>query len=152
MPKKLSEHFTLEELVFSQTAARKKIDNTPPPEIVANLTRLANTLEIVRSQLGDVQIQVSSGYRSPALNKAIGGAKKSLHMKGLAVDFTAPTFGTVLQTARRVAKIDLGYDQIIYEFGHWVHLGLQETDKAPRHQLLSFFGDEYLDGLISKPT
>lgn len=152
MVKKLSEHFTLEELLFSQTAARKKIDNTPTPEILANLARLAGVLEVVRAELGNVAIHVSSGYRSPALNKAIGGAKHSRHMRGLAVDFTAPAFGTVLQTARKIASLDLGYDQIIHEFGRWVHLGIAEPGAKPQGELLSYFGGDYLKGLISKPA
>jgi len=153
MPKKLSDHFTLEELVFSQTATRDGIDNTPPPQVVANLRRLAQTLEQVRELLGGAPILVSSGYRSPALNKAVGGARNSAHMLGLAVDFTAPASGTVLQVARRVAASDIAYQQVIHEFGAWVHLGLAPDGAAPQREQLSIFqGTGYLDGIISKPA
>ena len=149
MPKQLSEHFTLEEMVISQTAARKGIDNTPTPEIVANLKKTAALLEEVRALLG-VPILVSSGYRCPALNKAVGGAKASAHMLGLAADFTAPAFGTVLQVAKKIAASNIAFDQIIHEYGTWVHIGLREGE--PRREKLSIFtGTGYLPGLISKP-
>ena len=135
-------------MVLSQTAARKDIDNTPTPEIVANLRLTVATLEEIRTLLG-VPILVSSGYRSPALNKAVGGSKSSAHMQGLAADFTAPGFGTVLQVARKIAASDIAYDQLIYEFGSWVHIGLGTG--AFRQQDLSIFtGTGYLPGIIGK--
>ena len=150
MPKKLSEHFTLEEMIFSQTAARKGIDNTPTPAIMANLKKTAALLEQVRAALGGVPILVSSGYRSPELNKAIGGAKASAHMLGLAADFTAPAAGTVLQVAKKIAAAGIEFDQLIYEYGTWVHIGLREG--APRRETLSIFkGTGYLKGILSKP-
>jgi zinc D-Ala-D-Ala carboxypeptidase len=152
MPRSLSEHFTLDELVLSQTAAREGIDNTPAPEIVRNLRRLAETLEDVRDVLGGVPILISSGYRSPALNAAIGGAKNSRHMLGLAADLTAPSFGTVMQVARAIATSDIVYDQVIHEFGTWVHFGLSPDGEAPRRQRLSIFtGTGFLNGIVGKP-
>lgn len=152
MPKKLTEHFTLEELVISQTAARKGIDNSPSPEIIRNLTSVASILEDVRALLGGIPILISSGYRSPELNKAIGGARMSAHMAGLAADFTAPGFGTVLQVARKIASSPVPFDQVIYEYGSWVHLGLSAPGIAPRRQTLTIFrGTGYLNGLISAP-
>jgi hypothetical protein len=149
MAKKLSEHFTLDEMILSQTAARKGIDNTPSAEIVANLKVMAATLEEIRALLG-APILISSGYRSPALNKAVGGSKKSAHMLGLAADFTAPGFGTVLQVAKKIAASDIAFDQVIYEFGSWVHVGLRV--EAPRREKLSIFtGTGYLPGIVSKP-
>ena len=152
MPKKLTEHFTLDELVASQTAARKGIDNTPSPVVQKNLVRLAKVLEEVRTLLGGVPIQISSGYRGPELNKAIGGSKTSAHMQGLAVDFTAPQFGTVMQTAKKIAASGIEFDQIIYEYGTWVHLGLAADGVAPRAQKLSIFkGTGYIAGIVSAP-
>jgi zinc D-Ala-D-Ala carboxypeptidase len=153
MPKNLSEHFTLEEFVVSQTAARKGIDNTPSADIVRNLRRLAAILEDVRSLLGGVFIMISSGYRSPALNAAVGGSKKSAHMIGLAVDFTAPSFGTVIQVARKISGSDISYDQLIHEYGSWVHIGLANKGVEPRKQNLSIFkGTGYLKGIVGKPS
>jgi zinc D-Ala-D-Ala carboxypeptidase len=152
MPKILTEHFTLDELVASQTAARRGIDNTPGAAALRHLKSLAEVLEEVRTLLGDVSLVISSGYRSPALNAAVGGSAKSAHMFGLAADFTAPKFGTVLQTAKKIAASGIAYDQLIHEYGSWVHLGLAAPGVAPRRQNLSIFqGTGYLPGIVAKP-
>jgi zinc D-Ala-D-Ala carboxypeptidase len=135
----LTEHFTLEEFTDSQTAARKGIPNVPPvgsPER-ANLMRTAETMELVRMMLGDKPVLVSSGYRSPAVNAAVGGSKSSAHMSGLAVDFSCPGFGTPKAICKKLEPRmrELGIDQLIHEFDSWVHLGL--TGGAPRHQALT---------------
>ena len=149
MPRFLSPHFTLDELVLSQTAARRGIDNTPSPEILRHLRRLADVLEQVRHVLDDGPVLVSSGYRCAALNRAVGGARNSAHLDGLAADLTAPTFGTVMQVARAIASSAIEYDQVIHEYGTWVHLGLARRDREPRRQQLSVFrGTGYLTGII----
>jgi zinc D-Ala-D-Ala carboxypeptidase len=153
MPRQLSEHFTLDELVLSQVAARSGIDNTASKQIVQNLRELARVLEQVRTLLGDVPILISSGYRCPELNAAIGGSKSSAHMKGLAADFTAPAFGTVLQVARKVAASDIAFDQVIHEYGSWVHVGLANSGEEPRLQRLSIFRNTgYLKGIVTSPA
>ncbi len=150
LPRFLSEHFTLEEMILSQTAARRGIDNKPTPEIVKNLKETCALLEAVRIALGGVPILISSGYRSPALNKAVGGSKTSAHMEGFAADFTAPAFGTPLQVARAISAAGIAYDQLIHEFGVWVHIGLRAG--ALRKEDLSIFsGTGYLPGLRGKP-
>lgn len=143
----LSMHFSLAELVASQTAVRKGIDNTPSAVEVENLRRLAQVLETVRDLLGGVPIQISSGYRCPALNQAIGGSQTSVHCKGLAADFVAPRFGAPLEVATAIRDSGLPYDQLIHEYGRWVHLGLADDGMPPRREVLSFFGNGYLPGL-----
>ena len=116
----LSPHFTLAEMTFSDTATRKGIDNTPSPEVIANLTALCvNVLEPLRAALGPVHI--TSGYRSPALNVAIGGSKVSAHMEGKAADVNVP--GKTLAEVFNWLQANAPYDQIIREFppGGWVH-------------------------------
>jgi len=148
MAKMLSPNFSLDELVFSQTAARLGIDNTPDAQVLKNLKHLASQLELVRSALGDVPILISSGYRSDAVNIAVGGAAGSQHRSGLAVDFTAPRFGTVLQTAKAVAACGVPFDQVIYEFGKWVHLGVAAPDTQAKKQTLSIMvAGQYVGGL-----
>jgi len=148
MAKMLSPNFSLDELVFSQTAARLGIDNTPDAQVLKNLKHLASQLELVRSALGDVPILISSGYRSDAVNIAVGGAAGSQHRSGLAVDFTAPRFGTVLQTAKAVAACGVPFDQVIYEFGKWVHLGVAAPDTQAKGQTLSIMvAGQYVGGL-----
>jgi hypothetical protein len=149
--RRLSRHFTLEELTASRIAAREGIDNTPAPAVRRNLRRLARVLEQVRSLLGGAPILVSSGYRSPALNAAVGGSRASAHTAGLAADFTAPAYGPPLEVARRIAASNLRYDQLIYEYGVWVHLGLAPGRRKPRRQNLSIFkGTGYLPGIVSR--
>lgn len=128
----LSKHFTLAELTESQTATRKGIDNAPAPDIVANLQRLAIMLEQVRALVGG-PVMISSGYRSPALNKAVGGAAISAHVQGLAADISAPGWAPK-ELAKAIQSAGLAFDQLIYE-GTWVHIGLSAG--APRHQVLT---------------
>lgn len=149
--KRLTEHFTLEEMTISQTAARAGIDNTPSAAIVRNLRQTCEMLEAVRTTLGGAPILISSGYRSPALNKAVGGSKNSAHLEGLAADFTAPAFGTPFQIARAIAASSLAYDQLIHEFGVWVHLGLRQGALPRRENLSIFTGTGYLPGLRNGP-
>lgn len=117
----LSPHFSLDELTNSDTAARAGIDNTPPPDVLETLKHTCTGLEAVRVLLG-APLAVSSGYRSPALNKLVGGQANSQHCKGEAVDFTARQFGTPEQIVARLVASQLAYDQVILEFGRWVHI------------------------------
>lgn len=130
----LSTHFTLDEFTRSQKATRFNIDNTPSPRAIENMKRVAATLEQVR-QLVRAPLNVSSGYRSPALNRAVGGAENppSAHLFGLAVDFNASGL-TPRELAIKIRDSDIEYDQLIYE-GAWVHLGL--SIGAPRREVLT---------------
>lgn len=124
MTVKLSEHFTLEELTRSQTATERGIDNTPSGESVINLTKLAAMLEQVRSALGNLPITVTSAYRSPALNVAVGGVADSHHCFGGAADIECPAFGKPLQVCQAIVDADLPFGQIIHEFGSWCHISI----------------------------
>lgn len=130
MATRLSPHFTLEELTATQ---HRRLDNTPSPATLENLRRTAERMEEVRSLLGDRVIKVSSGYRSPAVNKAVGGAKTSAHLSGLAVDFVCPTFGSPAEVCAAIARSDLIFDQLIEE-GRWIHLS---ADPRGRRQVLT---------------
>jgi zinc D-Ala-D-Ala carboxypeptidase len=135
----LTPHFSLEEFVLSQTAARKNLPNMPPfgsPER-ASLQRLADTMEKVRDILNNHQILISSGYRSPKVNTAVGGSKNSAHMRGLAADFTCPDFGTPVEICKALKPhmADLAIDQLIHEYVTWCHLGLSAG--APRQMALT---------------
>jgi zinc D-Ala-D-Ala carboxypeptidase len=135
----LTEHFTLEEFTDSQTAARMGINNVPPqgsPER-KNLLRTAEVMEEVRTLLNNKPVLISSGYRSPQVNAAVGGSKTSAHMSGLAADFSCPGFGTPKAICKHLhAHMKaLGVDQLIYEYETWVHLGL--TTDAPRHMAMT---------------
>jgi zinc D-Ala-D-Ala carboxypeptidase len=133
---KLSEHFTLEEFVFSESATRLGLDNTPDTPAIANLVRMAAFMERIRTLLGDHPIAVHSGYRSPQVDSAVGGVITSAHCHGLACDFVSPTFGTPGETALAVLRSDLPYDQLILEYG-WVHVSLPQDGGVARRESLT---------------
>ena len=119
----LSANFTLEELTRSEVALRKGLDNTPDAETIANLTELALALEKVRDLLGK-PIHINSAYRGPKVNSAVGGSKTSAHMKGYAADFVCPAFGTPQDICHSIMDSTIDYDQLIHEFGAWVHISI----------------------------
>jgi hypothetical protein len=133
----LTPHFSLEELIASEIAARQGIDNTPSAEIIENLRTLARGLEALREVLGGKPIHVTSGYRSPKLNAAVGGAPNSMHMEGLAADILCPQFGAPLDVCRAIAKSGIATDQVIHEFGRWCHVAFAAAGKQARHELLT---------------
>lgn len=131
----LSPHFTLEEFVVSDTAARKGISNDPPVDLLSTLKRTATGLETVRMRLGGMPIIVNSGYRSLALNRAIGSKDTSQHVAGEAVDFICPRFGSPANIVAVLKDSDIQYDQLILEFANagrgWVHISFSAS---PRRQ------------------
>ncbi len=129
----LSPNFSLEELTLSQSASRAGLDNTPSSAVLATLTNTAKNLEAVRSLLNK-PILVSSGYRSPLVNKSVGGAAKSQHVEGKAVDFTCPQFGTPRQIVDKLKGSNIKFDQLILEFDRWVHISFNGT--MNRNQIL----------------
>ena len=130
---KLTDNFTLEELTAS-SLVRKGISNEPTEEIKQNLLKLAMKLEEVRTLLGH-PMTISSGYRSPEVNRIVGGSRNSAHMQGFAADFICPGFGTPYEVCDAIAKSGITFDQIIHEFGSWIHLGI--TDVNMRQDLLT---------------
>jgi zinc D-Ala-D-Ala carboxypeptidase len=134
----LSEHFTLEELTTTQV----RLDNQPPVGPLLNLKELAREqLEKVRALL-NVPIRINSGYRSPEVNKTIGGAATSQHVLGCAADFV-PVGMTLKEAYELIAKSDIQFDQLIYErpnpknYG-WIHIGRKSGGVKGRRQLLMY--------------
>lgn len=133
---KLSEHFSLEELTHSEIATRRGLDNTPPADVQEHLTELARSLELVRALLGKPML-VSSGYRAPAVNEAVGGSSHSAHCLGYAADFICPGFGTPQAVAKAIRDSGIPFDQVIYE-GTWVHFSIDPRQR--RQTLTAHFG------------
>ena len=125
----LSPHFTLAELTYTD---HRQLDNTPTQNEISNLQRLANFLEIVKATLGGKPVIITSGYRSKAVNDAVGSKDSSHHRLGLAADFRVP--GMTPDAVVR-ALLKLPYQQIIREFDAWTHISIPQTG-APRRQAL----------------
>jgi hypothetical protein len=143
---RLSGYYTLARLAYSDTARARGLDNTPPAAAIENLRRVARGLDQVRRLLGH-RLEISSGYRSPDLNAAVGGARASQHTRGEAVDFHCPGYGTPAAVARAIRDSHIAFDQCILEFGQWVHLSFSA---APRRRTLSIYSAQagYVEGLV----
>jgi len=133
----LSENFTLNELLRSDTANRLKIveQYTPSQAVIENLRKLCiNILQPLRNHLGK-QIRITSGFRCNRLNSTIGGARKSQHTEGKAADIEVDGM-TNEELMKAIIDLDLPYDQLIneYEPNGWVHVSFD--DKRNRKQIL----------------
>ena len=131
---KLTPHFTLDEITASAKARQLKLDNTPAPELLPRLVLLAELLERIRTTLA-VPVIVTSGYRSPPVNRAVGGVTSSDHTQGHAADFVAPGFGTASDVASLLAPLVsvLGIGQIILEGvkgKQWVHVSTRSPENS----------------------
>lgn len=130
---KLTEHFTLEELTYTD---HREFDNTPNEAELENLKRLAEFLEQVKSVLGGKPIMVNSAFRSKSVNDAVGSKDSSQHRLGCAADIRVP-YMTPDQVVKAVIASGIGYDQVIREFDRWTHISVPNTkDMTPRRQAL----------------
>jgi hypothetical protein len=148
---KLSKYISYEEATKSQTATRLGIENTPTPEQLSNMKYIANTIfDKVREFVGG-PLHASSFFRSPELNKAIGGSSStSQHMKGEAIDIDCDTFGNGTNNeVFEYIKNKLPFDQLIGEYPDasgkwaWVHVSLRK-DGQNRKQVLVKLKDKYI--------
>jgi len=158
---KLSEHLDLSEVTRSESAKRKGIANNPTPEHLENFKKLAeHVFEPIRNHFG-VPINISSGYRSKALNKAIGGSSTSDHCYGKAIDIDmdGSSSGVTNNDIFHWIKDNLKFKQLIAEFPQagklgWVHVAygdglnnnqiLVATKKAGKTVYLPYKGNEKL--------
>ena len=130
---KLSPHFSYDEMTRSQTAERNSIDNTPSNEQVDNLVALCdNILESIRVHYKK-PVTVTSGFRCLELNRKIGSTDRSQHTKGEAADFVVNGSPTVTEVWRWIIDSDLDFDQVIQEFGRWIHVSFKK-DGNNRHK------------------
>jgi hypothetical protein len=129
----LTEHFTLAELTAT---SHRQFDNTPNDTETANLQRLAEFLEQVKTVLGGKPIMVNSAFRSKQVNDSVGSKDTSQHRIGCAADFRVPGM-TPDAVVRAVIAAGLPFDQIIREFDAWTHISVTNTpDGTPRKQAL----------------
>lgn len=134
---RLSQHFTLQELLRSEAAARHGIKMDPPPQVLNNLERLANeVLEPIRAAVG-AAIIVTSGYRPPALNALVGGASESDHLSGRAADFYAHGVDLAdLAPIVRATCNSLPVAKLINEYGQWLHVSVEPYGRVPTRRYL----------------
>lgn len=151
---KLTPHFTLQELTHSDTALQLGIDNTPDSTATENLQNLCRqVLEPLRQHLG-TPVTISSGYRSPRLNQAVGGAPGSQHLTGEAADIRLPLTPYLCSdglphtdTARGREWMlwlmdNTDFDQLIWETAnrkdYWIHVSCRRDRSQNRHQVIRF--------------
>ena len=142
----ISEHISYKEGVHSNTAIRRGIDNTPNDEQLNNMELIAEKIfEPLREWVGG-HIKINSFFRSPELNKAIGGSSKSQHCKGQAMDID-DTFGKATNAEMyNWIKENLDFDQMIWEFGdddnpNWVHISYV-SDVSNRNRCLKAYKEK----------
>ena len=133
---RIGRYFWLSEFLRSDTATRRGLANMPGAVEMANLRGILSPgMERVRNSLGQ-PVLITSGYRSPEVNRAIGGSATSQHCQGLAADFICPSFGTPRAVARHLMErgSEIRFDQLIYE-GTWVHVSF--VPGRPRGEVLT---------------
>ena len=129
----LSLHFSLEELTATD---HRQFDNTPNPDELANLNRLAKFLEQVKTVLGGKPVMINSAFRSAQVNAAVGSKDTSQHRIGCAADIRVPGMNPD-EVVKAVMAAGLGYDQIIREFDRWTHISIPNNpEDKPRQQAL----------------
>jgi hypothetical protein len=125
----MTPHFTLAELTHT---SHREFDNTPNEKELANLQKLAEFLEQVKTTLDGKPIMINSAFRSKQVNDSVGSKDTSQHRLGYAADFKVPGM-TPDQVVRAIIDSDLQFDQIIREFDAWTHISISPY---PRRQAL----------------
>ena len=125
----MTPHFTLAELTHT---SHREFDNTPNEKELANLQKLAEFLEQVKTLLDGKPIMINSAFRSKQVNDSVGSKDTSQHRLGYAADFKVPGM-TPDQVVRAIIDSDLQFDQIIREFDAWTHISISPY---PRRQAL----------------
>lgn len=126
-------NFTYKEIIHSDTAKAKGINNEVPKELLDNLMLLSYGIQLIRNVLG-IPMKISSGYRCEALNRAVGGANGSYHTKCLAIDFN-PIGMNIKEAYNKIANSNIPFDKLILEKNskgvQWIHV---QFSKNPRRE------------------
>lgn len=134
-------NFKMSELIHSDEANKRKIDNTPDINSLDNMLELiVYCLQPIRDMVG-LSMNISSGYRCKALNDAIKGAKNSEHLKGMACDFTIKGW-TAKEAYEYIKKNKFKYTQLILEKNQWVHVSYNKKDL--KQENLIYDGKKYI--------
>lgn len=150
--KKFAKYFTLQELTYSTTAEKLKLSNIPPTPIELSLQRLATDLLDPLREAIKLPIKINSGYRSAAVNKAVGGVSISAHCYGNAADMVCPAYGNAKAFGLFIQKWlkdnNIAFDQLIYEFDSWIHIGLYHYNGAQRKQVITINKKGTFPGIV----
>lgn len=140
----MTPHFSLREATTTSTG----LPNNPDPAQLERVINTAYNMEIVRAVLGRHPITVSSWFRSPQVNSAVGGVPSSEHLLGAAVDFTCPAYGSPVEICRALISVAhiLNYNQLILESG-WVHISFPPDGQQGKKEVLTGKAGKYLQGL-----
>lgn len=141
----LSPNFSWAEATVTSTG----LPNVPTADEQIRIRNTAMEMQIVRAALQRKPIKVNSWFRSPQVNKAVGGSATSEHALGAAVDFVCPAYGTpyeICQSLIAVAHI-LNYNQLIYE-GTWVHISFPPAGQVGKREVLTYKAGKYSKGLV----
>ena len=130
----MTPHFTIDELTHTD---HRQLDNTPNEAELANIQRLAEFLEQVKTTLGGKPIMVNSAFRSKAVNDAVGSKDTSQHRIGCAADIKVNGMSPK-EVVQACIDANLPYDQVIEEFNSWTHISVADSPKRPpRRQALT---------------
>ena len=136
----LSKHFSLQEFIQSRIASKRGIRNIPPRPVRPYLERLAAALEVIREHVLDGKpLLISSGYRCPTLNKAVGGQPDSNHMYGCAADIYSPRLHArdlFFGIRSKAQEVGLIWDECLLEKDTWVHFAIPVDPDKPEMKTL----------------
>jgi zinc D-Ala-D-Ala carboxypeptidase len=136
----LSKNFWLSEFLTSQTASRSGICNMPSQAVIKNLKILCTELlQPLRDDL-ELPLIISSGYRSPQLNKLVGGSQNSQHMQGNAVDFIVPNLSLIATAKFIIDNPKYKFDQLILEFDSWLHISFNSSKNRMHLLTINSYG------------
>jgi zinc D-Ala-D-Ala carboxypeptidase len=148
MQNRFSPHFSYAEMITSPTAERLSIKNVPDFKAKLNLKALClNILEPIRDVFGPVL--VSSGFRSVALNSVIGGAVNSQHIQGEAADIIVPN-AAIDEVFEWICNSNMPFDQVIHEFGRWIHISHKRNEISNRREILVATRDKNNETVYTK--
>jgi zinc D-Ala-D-Ala carboxypeptidase len=156
MPQRISKNISYKEATKSNTALRHGIDNNPNGLQLKRMVATANAVfQPVREYYG-VPIAITSFYRSPELNRKIGGSSSSQHCKGEAIDMDADVYGDLTnKDIFYYIKNNLEFDQLIWEFGDddqpaWVHVSYRQHGGNRNHVIQAYKEENWRGKLVTK--